>query len=77
MRARLPADVLLVDEAQVRLMDKRCRLQKVIGALVAHVTAGEPPQLVVHQWQEPGKRGLVAAAPVYEQARDIAVARHG
>jgi hypothetical protein len=41
------------------------------------VTAGETPQFVVHKREESGQRGLVAAAPVYEQARDIAVARHG
>jgi len=41
--AALPGHVL-TDEAQVGFVDKRGRLQRVAGALAAHVRAGEAVQ---------------------------------
>jgi len=40
LRAILPVGLMLVDQAQVRLVDQRRRLQSMIGSLAAQVTAG-------------------------------------
>jgi hypothetical protein len=68
VRAVLPADILLFDEAEVGFVDEGGGLDGVAGALAPHVVAREPPQLVVDQRHQPRERRLVAVAPLDEQA---------
>jgi hypothetical protein len=77
VRARLPADVLLIDQPQVRLVHERGRLEKGAGCLTPHVTAGQAVELLVYEGDETIEGGRIAAAPIYEQACDLVFARHG
>ena len=71
VRAALPGDVLLLDEAEVGFVDEGGGLDGVAGALAAHVVAREPPQLVVDQRHQAFERRLVTVAPVDEQSGQL------
>jgi len=75
LRAALPVDVPLVDEAQVRLVDQRRALEGVIRALAAQLPVGETSQLPVYQGHELGERTLVAGRPGDQQLRHPRVTR--
>ena len=70
VRSIFPLDVADVDEAQIRLMNKGRGLQRVARPLVAHLTAGQPPQLVVDDGDELLERSLIAAAPREQEPGD-------
>ena len=60
MRPILPVDVLDIDQAQVRLVDERGRLQAVTGPFAGHAPASDAAQLAVDDRDEPIERRLVA-----------------
>ena len=58
--AILPGDFTLANQPQVRLMDNRSRLQRMIDALAAHVSGRQTVKLIVdavHQFR--GRPGVV------------------
>ena len=63
----MPLHLLQVDEAQVRLVDERRGLQRVVRALVCHVPPRQPLQLVVDQRHQLLERLGLAAAPRKEE----------
>jgi hypothetical protein len=58
MRAILPVDAPLIDQLQIRFVDKRRRLQHPITALTRQATAGNEAQFVVHERHESIERVL-------------------
>ena len=74
--AVLPLDVLPVDQAQVRLVDERGRLEDVPGTLAGHAAGRDAPQLLVDERRQRLERGLVPAAPGDEQLRDVGRGTH-
>ena len=72
MRSILPIDLALVDEADVRLVNKGARLQGVVGPLVPKLARGHAPELRIDKWQQLVKGSLIAATPIAEQRRDVA-----
>jgi hypothetical protein len=40
------------DKAQVGFMDKRCRVQRVLGPFTSHLSRRQLAQFVVNQWQQ-------------------------
>ena len=77
--AVLGPDTRVVDEAQVRLVHERRRVERVARPLAAHVAASQAPELGVEQRNEAIERAAVTVAPVEEQAGDVprAWVRHG
>jgi hypothetical protein len=71
VRPIAPAHPIDTDEPQVRLVDERRRLQRVIGALISHVVMRETPQLAVYDGQEGVARCRVAIRPRREQLRHL------
>ena len=67
----LPDRLRVIDQPQIRFVDKRGGLQSVAGALPAHVMVGQPVQFGLHQREQLLKRSLVSAAPVAEQLGDL------
>jgi hypothetical protein len=68
---RLPADVALVDQAQVRLVDQRRRLQGLPGRQVGHAGAGQLVQLRADDGQQPLRGRGVASLGGPQQLRDL------
>jgi len=66
---------LLVDQAQVRFVHKRSRLQRVSGAFIAQHTGGNAPQLVVNERNELIECSGITTAPLFEESRDTHVPR--
>jgi hypothetical protein len=62
LRAVLPGDVLPVNQPQVSLVDERRGLQGLGVALVLEVRGGQPPQLVVDQFEQLRGRLPIARA---------------
>ena len=58
-----------VEQADVGLVDQRRRLKGVLPTFAAHVTARDPPQLVVHQREQLVEGSFIAASPGLEQRR--------
>ena len=69
--AVLPFHLADVDQAQVRLVDERGRLERVPGALPAHLPVRETAQLLVHQGNQLLEGRFVARAPGDEQTGDL------
>jgi hypothetical protein len=76
MRSILPIDLALVDEPDVRLMNKGRRLQGVVGPLVPKLARGHAAELRIDEWQQLIERSPVAATPLAEQRRDVARRNH-
>jgi len=70
MRPVPPLDAVCVNQPHERLVDQRCRLQRVVAPLASHVASGEPPQLCLDQRQQRLQRLLVAVAPGLQQLGD-------
>jgi len=62
-----------LQEAEKRFVDERGGLQRVSGALVRHVVDGDTVQLPVHERNQPLESGVIAFAPLDEQAGDIGI----
>jgi hypothetical protein len=67
----LPADVCLINQSQVGLVNQRGRLQGVARTLATHVVVGQPVQFVMDQWDEFVIGGSIAIAPVLKQSGDF------
>ncbi len=63
VRAILPAHPLVIDQAQIRLIDELGGLQAMAAALPAHVASGEPMQLVIDNGRQSIQGFLIATAP--------------
>jgi hypothetical protein len=76
---RLPADVALVGQAQVGLVDQGGRLQGLAGRQVGHAGAGQLVQFLVHGRQQPLRRPGLAGLGGTQQFRDglVQLSRHG
>src|SRR5207244_1711833 len=66
-----PAHRPLTDQAEIRLVDQRGRLKRVIASLATQATACDAAQLRVHKRHQPVERSLAALAPVDEQLGDV------
>ena len=75
MRPILPLHPLVVDQADVGLVDQRRGLEAVISSLAPHVPVGEPTEFGVHDGRQRVERALVAVAPGAEQGTDVAMKR--
>src|SRR6516225_10827346 len=75
----LPADVALVGQAQVGLVDQRRRLQGLAGRQLGHAGAGQLAKLLIHDGQQALRRGGVAGLSRPQQFRDglDRLGRHG
>ena len=71
VRAVLPPDAREIDQPEVRLVDKRRRLERVSLPLACHLPAGQSPQLAVNERHQLLERLLIAAAPRDEQIGDV------
>jgi hypothetical protein len=69
--AILPMRFFLIDQPNVSFVNQRCRLQGVIATLAAHVVMREPVQFRIDQWNQSLIRGLIAIAPISQQAGDV------
>ena len=74
-----PVAIAVGDQAQIRLVDERGRLQERAGRFAAHVVGGQPAQLVVDDREKLVPRALVPGAPAPEEHRHLAGGRvcHG
>jgi hypothetical protein len=72
VRSILPADPLLTDQPEIRLMDQSGRLQRVIPTLVAQVAGRPPPELSIDQRQQIVPRLEVSPAPGPNEIADRA-----
>jgi hypothetical protein len=61
----------LIDEPQVRLMNERGRLQRVIPPLASEIGCRTAVQLVVDYRHQPVSRGEVAVIPCTKQRRHV------
>jgi hypothetical protein len=60
----VPGDRFRIDQSQIRLVDERCGLQAVIGALAADVALGDSMKLGVDERNQPLEGILVALRPL-------------
>jgi hypothetical protein len=60
MRAVLPANISLIDEAQIRLVNERRRLERVVGAFAPARARRDPAQFPVHERNQ-GIEGVAVA----------------
>ena len=74
-----PVAVAVGDQAQIRLVDERGRLQERAGRFAAHVVRGQAAQLVVDDREELVPRALVPRAPAPQEHGHVAGGRvcHG
>jgi hypothetical protein len=66
VRSIPPVDAALVYQAQVRLVNERGRLQRMVCAFVSKLTVSDPAQLTVDDGQQTIEGASIAATPVVE-----------
>jgi putative PIN family toxin of toxin-antitoxin system len=71
VRAVLPVRLGIRPESQPRLMHERRGLERVAGRLARHLLRRDPPQLGVHQLEEPTGRRVVARAHGGQDLGDV------
>jgi hypothetical protein len=71
MHAIANGNRLALQEAKERFVDERGGLQRVSGPLVRHVVDGDTVQLPVHERDQSLESGVIALAPLNEQAGDV------
>ena len=72
MTAGIPMPYFLyIDEAQVRLVDKRGRAERLVALPAPTLPVGHDPQLLVQQGDQRAERRAVAALERLEQPRDL------
>ena len=76
MLPALPFGEILFDQPQVGLIDKRGRLQRVIGSFAAEIALRQLAQFPIDDGQQLGERRLVALAPAQQQHGDFVGRRH-
>src|SRR4030095_4589739 len=69
MRPVLPLWIGLVGQAQIILIDQRCRLQCVIRPLSAQIMMRDPPQFLVNQWRQFRQGSIVPLTPLNKEVR--------
>src|SRR6266545_6678871 len=67
MRPIGPIEIPGIDQPQIRLVHERSGLQAVSGALVPHVAARHPVQLLVDEWRQAIEGRRISAAPGLQQ----------
>jgi hypothetical protein len=71
----LPADMFVVDEFDIGLVNQRRRLEGVVGSLVLHEPGGSPVHLLVDGAKETILRssiaGVASFAELAENPRDV------
>src|SRR5436190_22780541 len=73
MRAVVPLNRLSADEADIRLVDERRRLEAVPCAFSRHTASRDPVQLLVDERDQSLEGALVALSPLEEQPGDLRV----
>ena len=71
MRSILPVDLTLIDEPEIRLVNQRGRLERVVDPFFPKLARGDAAHLRVDERQQLVKRTAVAATPVREERRDL------
>ena len=69
--AVLPVDLLRANQAEIRLVDERGRLQAVANPLARHAAFGDAVQLAMNERDQLLERSVITATPVHEQAGDV------
>jgi hypothetical protein len=67
-----PHAVLMLGQAEVRLVDERCRIDRMVRPVEAQMTVGDLMQIVVYQLDQPVERGLVTRTPRFDKLGDVA-----
>jgi len=67
----LPANARLVHEPDVRFVDERRRLERVIRTLAAQPGPGQAVKLRVHDRHQLVERAAISGAPGLKKARDV------
>jgi hypothetical protein len=67
----LPVDVVLIGQTQVRLVDERGGLERVVRAFVPKLARSDVAQLRVNQRQKALECAAIAATPPVEQGDDV------
>src|SRR5262245_57753438 len=75
MRTILPVHTLVIDKAQICLVDELGGLQAVAAALPAHVASREPMQLVIDNGRQSIQGFVIATAPGLQQRADVLASR--
>ena len=76
LRAILPDNMLLIDEAQIRLVHERGRLQGVGAPLAAQVGRGTAAKLLIDDRDETVARSRLASRPCAQKRRDLRTVSH-
>jgi hypothetical protein len=71
VRAVLPLDTALVDQAQIGFMHQGGRLQGVVGPLAPQIPRGKAAEFIVDNGRELLERLLLALAPIRQQLGDV------
>jgi hypothetical protein len=66
----------LIDEAQIRLMHERCRLQRMVAALAVQVGCGTAPEVLIDDGHETVGRPRLARGPCAQQGRELYIVSH-
>lgn len=56
----------MIDESKISFVDKCCRLECVVGALVSQVVSGELPEFLIHERCYTLERLFIAVSPCHE-----------
>jgi hypothetical protein len=67
----LPVFLVLIDQVDVRFVNERCRLKRVVWPLVAHVACGNPVKFSVNSVIQLALRLWIALTDRDEQFRDV------
>ena len=73
MRAVVPLDRLAVDQANIRLVDERRRLEAMTHALSRHAASRDPVEFLMDERDQSLEGALVALSPFEEQPGDVRV----
>jgi hypothetical protein len=63
LRAALPGDAVLTGESEVRFVDQRGGLQRMVRPFMAKVRRGSPSQFTIDQWEQAVARLEISATP--------------
>ena len=75
MRAILPVQISLVNQAHVGFVDQRRGLQRVVRPLQSHVPVSQPVQFLMDERRQSVERRFVSVAPIHEQLGDLSGGR--
>jgi hypothetical protein len=74
LRAAAPHAVLVVRQSQVGLVDERRRVDRVNQLVQAEMPMRDRAQVIIDQLDQAVERTFVPAAPLFDEARDLASA---